>query len=330
MSQNSNVEMKELSNGVKMYKGCLHAKHAKWVHYKKQFEMYSVQAAQGAGKSSLGVKISHDFFDGNWEKVAEHMTFELKPVVPRLQKCLDNDTIMPLLTFDDAALPFSKYLQFQKGGFSHIDKINKFITLARTICSNIIMISVSDDLLTEIRNKSWVRVMVHNVGVFGTIPLKSDERLALSYKVKITPSGKRYLPKLYADIYPLMYSYAPDWFLKWYKDERKKATQRVLTSLMESLMDDTGYAPTPDEVIAHECWVQQGKSMTKGVVAASERGVYFDDSEFKKAVLQVEAWEVRKRKLELSLTNADGTKAEPVRVPKSPGDALDLLREDDY
>lgn len=327
--------MLELPSGIKVFNVCLHSRHARWIHENKMFEMYSVQANQGAGKSSLGVKISHDFFNGDWKKVAQHMTFELKPVVPILQNYLDNDRIMPLLTFDDAALPFSKYMQFQKGGFSHIDRINKFITLARTICSNIIMISVSDDLLSEIRNKSWVRVLIHNVGMFGNIPLKEDERLALSYKVKALPDGRKYLPKLYADIYPLMYGYAPEWFLKWYRDERKKATQRVLTALMDSLLDDTGYAPSPDEVVAHECWVQQGKSMTKGVVAASERGVYLDDTEFKKAVLQVEAWEVRKRKAEMALSGA-GKELRSVskeinegRKNVNIGEGLDLLREED-
>ncbi len=330
------VKMVELPSGVKVFNMCLHARHAQWVHRNKQFEMYSVQANQGAGKSSLGVKISHDFFGGDWNKVAQHLTFELKPIIPTLQKYLDEDRVMPLLTFDDAALPFSKYMQFQKGGFSHIDKINKFITLSRTICSNIIMISVSDDLLTEVRNKSWVRVLIHNVGMFGNIPLKNDERLALSYKVRVVPDGKRYYPKMYADIYPLMYGYAPEWFLKWYREERKKATQKVLTALMESLMDDTGYAPTPDEVVAHECWINAGKSMTKGVVAASERGVYLDDSEFKKAVLQVEAWEVRKRKAEMALKGEEaglsGSKDEKDRENKgvNVGEELDLLKEDDY
>jgi hypothetical protein len=258
--------------------------------------MMSIRAPQGVGKSSLGVKITFDFFGGNWEAVRAHMTFDLRSIVPRMQWCLDHDRIMPICTFDDATLPFSKYLQFQKGGFQHIDKINKFITLARDICHYVVMISVSEDVISELRKKAWIRTNINDITFFCGVPLRKEERVARSYRVSSRPDGKEMITKLYADIYPLMYYYAPPEFLSWYKEERKKATQGVLKSLAESLLDEGGFAPTAEDIIAHESWTEARKSFAKGCTLSATKGCFFTPTEYRTSVLQTEAWLVRKQK----------------------------------
>ena len=110
---------------------------------------------QGAGKTSHAF-ISMKRIWGSWEEAWKHWYFNLDTFWDEYLNALDRGEHINAICIDDAGKALSKYLFSIEGGAEQAHQFNWVWNTFRTGVRLVILTSPDDDILYELRRKSWI------------------------------------------------------------------------------------------------------------------------------------------------------------------------------
>jgi len=133
------------------------------------YEQFLVTGPQGCGKTTYGLLIMYDIYR-DWDLVLQNVHYDPLPAIRDLKRRLERVKSklrsktgykrdrLPVVLFDDAGKHFSKYL-LGLGSWYYYQAvlINYMFNTIRTVCAATIFTSPDEDILKEIRKKSWLR-----------------------------------------------------------------------------------------------------------------------------------------------------------------------------
>jgi len=119
------------------------------------YEQAFLIGPQGMGKTTYAMLVAKEIY-GSWDKALDHLFFDPTDAFRRMTIALDTMERLKLVIFDDAGFYFSKYMFMIEGGAKLASVINWIFNVIRTVCAGVIFTSVSEDILKELRKKSWV------------------------------------------------------------------------------------------------------------------------------------------------------------------------------
>jgi len=205
------------------------ARKIRSAYYRYDFESAFIIGQQGYGKTTYAMLVLYELYDGDWDKVLQHVVFDPQEILPRFKEALKTGKRIKAVVFDDAGLHLSKYLiHTGEQGFKLTMVINALFNLIRTICAGVIFTSPDMDVLKELRKKSWI------VGTPAAPHGKNAPyRQMLLFRKTIHPSGRVYVAKIGVDEYRL--DVIPRDVRKQYEEKRKAAMEPLLNRLEELL-----------------------------------------------------------------------------------------------
>ena len=149
---------------------------------------------QGMGKTRFAMLCAYEIY-GDWDYVLQHLFFDPYPAFREMRKVRHTGQRIPLIIFDDAGLHFSKYLiATGREGYYKAMLINYLFNVIRSMVSGVILTSPDDDILKELRKKSWLRGQPWTVrGLFDPV------REMHYYRIRLDILGRQ-RPKKLMDI----------------------------------------------------------------------------------------------------------------------------------
>jgi len=189
------------------------------------YDQLFIIGEQGCGKTSYALLVAYEVYE-DWDEALNHLFFDPAPAFEMMEDALHTRERIPLLIFDDAGIHFSKYLiSINKEGFWKAMMINSLINIIRSVCCATIFTSPDDDILKELRKKSWIRgkpYMPH-----GKL---NPDRIIRFYKRTTIATGRVFWKRFNIEDKYYLSSIPPDVREK-YEKKRMTAVAEVLNTL---------------------------------------------------------------------------------------------------
>jgi hypothetical protein len=194
----------------------------KW-HKNDENRIVAIYGTAGVGKSSYAIQTClelADVYKGYDPK--EWILFKPKDFIDKVTYLYDNNIRVPAIIWDDAGVWLYKFdyqNEFVKGAV-------KFINVARTVASCIILTTISLNMLvTNLRKMDIMTVKVVRRG-------HSNTSLAKGYSHVITPNGYRLLKTVFEDEFN---RYMPDDVYEWYNRYRRSYVKEAIELMKSSV-----------------------------------------------------------------------------------------------
>ena len=113
--------------------------------------------AQGSGKTA--VQLWNNFLVyGDWRLALDRLYVDLSPFLADLRRALETKVVLPCAAFDDAGKMFSKYVFAEDP--TKAKNLNYMWNMIRTGLRINMLSSPDDDILFEMRRKTWITARV--------------------------------------------------------------------------------------------------------------------------------------------------------------------------
>ena len=121
------------------------------------YDQLFIVGPQGMGKSTYAMLVLYEIYN-DWDAVLAHVNFDPAPAFARFKAAIKTRKRVPVEVFDDAGLHFSKYLIWSgEEGVKRTMLVSWLWNVIRSATAFCIFTSPSDDILRDLRQKSWVR-----------------------------------------------------------------------------------------------------------------------------------------------------------------------------
>jgi len=189
------------------------------------FVSIMIAGDQGAGKTTLALKILHRVYDGDWSKVIEYTFLSPDDVLSTFDKSFSKGERIPAILIDDVAIAFDKYSWSNKSNILFA----KIFNLARSLTSGIVFTSVeTSDLYKWVRDKVMYSIWVTRLS-------ESESR----YKVyrRVHPPHMDSYIKLVA-MGRLRLDDIPSWVREKYEERRRQIVNSLLQEAISALREE--------------------------------------------------------------------------------------------
>jgi len=189
------------------------------------FVSIMIAGDQGAGKTTLAMKILNRVYDGDWNKVIQYTFLSPDDVLEAFDESFSRGERIPAILIDDVAIAFDKYSWSNKSNILFA----KIFNLARSLTSGIVFTSVeTSDLYKWVRDKVMYSIWVTRLSA-------TESR----YKVyrRINPPHMDSYIKLVA-VGTLRLDDVPEWVRAKYEERRRKIVNTLLREAMNALKEE--------------------------------------------------------------------------------------------
>lgn len=202
-----------------------------------------VEGKRGVGKSSYCIKVMKGVYqelyglndEDAYNMALEHVLFDLDDVIPFLKKAIDSDSMIPVVTWDDAGVHGSNIRWFTN--MHQVELLKAMTDTVRTGVTGLLLnCPERSGLLKILRNYNDYIVDIIKTGSGGGRGYNSYGRYARGYNLYRLPSGTVRVYKNFQDEYSC---YLPKWVYEKYMIERKKYFQKAVEA-MEAMQKKMG------------------------------------------------------------------------------------------
>jgi len=189
------------------------------------FVSIMIAGDQGAGKTTLAMKILHRVYDGDWSKVIQYTFLSPDDVLATFDEFFSRGERIPAILIDDVAIAFDKYSWSNKSNILFA----KIYNLARSLTAGIIFTSVEhSDLYKWIRDKVMYSIWVTR--------LNANESRYKVYRRINPPHMDSYIRLVAVGI--LRLDDIPDWVRAKYEERRREIVNTLLQEAMSALKEE--------------------------------------------------------------------------------------------